>query len=93
MESIFKYSTIRFQQRDYPTLHGLSLDTNETYGSCMIHVDSYENSPSPILFHFMIDVSGSMIDMTENGRTKIQLLTHTLINMVHYFADFLRTEM
>lgn len=87
MESIFKYSTIRFQQRDYPTLHSVSLDTNETYGSCMIHVDSYENSPSPILFHFMIDVSGSMIDMTENGRTKIQLLTHTLINMVHYFAE------
>ena len=86
MNNLFEHCTIKYLQSPYPPLQFLSLEENETYGSCAVHIQSFETIQKPILFHFMIDVSGSMVDIVDNGRTKMQLLVHTLTNMVHYFA-------
>jgi uncharacterized protein YegL len=89
MENMFQASTICFCEK--PDLsHSNDIipkKDDEIYGSCVIGVDSMEISSRPIVFHFMVDVSGSMSDVTENGRTKMQLIVHTLTNMVHYFAS------
>jgi uncharacterized protein YegL len=87
MENMFQSSTICFLEKPYPSVDIISVKDDEIYGSCVICANSMEISSHPIVFHFMVDVSGSMSDVTENGRTKMQLIVHTLTNMVHYFAS------
>lgn len=59
----------------------------QKYG--VLALETSESSPSSnaMLFSFMIDVSGSMSDIVSKGRSKIQLLRHTLQNMMMYFAN------
>ena len=38
-------------------------------------------------FVFNVDCSGSMSDTCNDGRTKMDHANHTLINMIHYFAE------
>ena len=87
METLFQSSTICFVEKTYPNIDIIPKKDNEIYGSCVIHANTKELSTQPIIFHFMVDVSGSMSDRTESGRSKMQLLIHTLTNMVHYFAS------
>lgn len=72
-----------------PASHPLlvSSDTPPTYGALSFNVTNMEMNTCPQLFDFMVDVSGSMSDKTRDGRTKMQLIIHTLTNMVHYFAE------
>ena len=72
-----------------PSGHELfvSSDTPATYGALSFNVTNMEMNTCPQLFDFMVDVSGSMSDKTRDGRTKMQLIIHTLTNMVHYFAE------
>jgi len=72
-----------------PVSHPLlvSSDTPPTYGALSFNVTNMEMNTCPQLFDFMVDVSGSMSDKTRDGRTKMQLIIHTLTNMVHYFAE------
>jgi hypothetical protein len=87
MNYLFEHCTIDYLHKPYPSNDFLSLDDDETYGFCALHINASDKSTNPILFHFMIDVSGSMTDIVNHGRTKMQLLIHTLTNMVHYFAE------
>ena len=87
MNSLFQHCTIDYLHKPYPSNDFLTIDNDETYGFCALHITAPDQSTTPILFHFMIDVSGSMTDIVNNGRTKMQLLIHTLTNMVHYFAE------
>jgi len=59
----------------------------QKYG--VLSLETQESSPSSnaMLFSFMIDVSGSMSDIVSKDRSKIQLLRHTLQNMMLYFAN------
>lgn len=56
------------------------------YGVLSLETIETTSSNIPKLFTFMIDVSGSMSDVIHKGRSKIQLLKHTLQNMVLHFA-------
>jgi len=87
MENTLEKCTIHFLKKPYPENTIIPIQEDEIYGSCVVQVDPGEIITKQILFHFMIDVSGSMSDATENGRSKIQLLIHTLINMIHYLAE------
>jgi uncharacterized protein YegL len=64
-----------------------SLKENESYGVLCIQTETEPITSRPILFHFQVDVSGSMSDKTSDGRTKMQLIVHTLTNMLYYFAE------
>jgi len=70
------YDGISFQRK--PTEH---------YGVLCVQTETVQITRDPILFHFQVDVSGSMSDTTSDGRTKMQLVIHTLTNMLHYFAE------
>jgi hypothetical protein len=60
----------------------------EKYGTLSFDITNPKKMTNdPLLFHIYIDVSGSMSDVLNDGRTKIQLLKHTLCNILHYFAD------
>lgn len=87
MGSLFDSSTICFVDEPHPEIKIIPIRDDEIYASCVIHTDSIAIPSHPILFHFMVDVSGSMSDATENGRTKMQLIIHTLTNMINYFAE------
>lgn len=58
----------------------------QKYGVLSLETMDTNSSTIPKLFTFMIDVSGSMSDIVSKGRSKIQLLKHTLQNMVLHFA-------
>jgi uncharacterized protein YegL len=61
---------------------------NQKYGLLNLETCEKLTTHEPILFSFMIDVSGSMSDTVRGFRTKIQLLIMTLQNMVHYFTQY-----
>ena len=61
---------------------------SKKYGLLSLETCEKIDTNTPILFSFMIDVSGSMSDIVQGNRTKIHLLKHTLQNMVHYFAQY-----
>ena len=58
----------------------------QKYGVLSLETKASSPSSTSMLFSFMIDVSGSMSDIVSKGRSKIQLLRHTLQNMVLHFA-------
>ncbi len=62
-------------------------DDNSTYGVFNFNTISTDTTNEHLIFHFMVDVSGSMSDRIDDGRSKMQLIIHTLTNMIHYFAD------
>jgi len=63
-------------------------DNNKyTYGVFDFNTISTDTTNDHLIFHFMIDISGSMSDRIDDGRSKMQLIIHTLTNMIHYFAD------
>ena len=66
----------------------VSIDKKQKYGVLCLEIDSSEiQHEEPILFHIMLDVSGSMSDIVSYNRSKMQLLKHTITNMIHYFAE------
>lgn len=66
----------------------VSIDKEQKYGVLCLEIDSTEiKHEEPILFHIMLDVSGSMSDIVSYNRSKMQLLKHTITNMIHYFAE------
>jgi uncharacterized protein with von Willebrand factor type A (vWA) domain len=87
METLLEHSTVCFLEKPYHEVDIVSLEETQHFGSCVVHVKERCLHNRPILFHFMIDISGSMSDITENNRTKMQLLIHTLKNMILYFAN------
>ena len=87
MNDCFSYSTIRYLDKPYHNLDIVPLEENQDYGVCIVNAKKLDPIQEHILFHFMIDVSGSMSDVTERGRTKMQLLIHTLRNMIRYFSN------
>ena len=58
----------------------------QKYGVLSLETPDSASSSNTMLFSFMIDVSGSMSDIVSKGRSKMQLLRHTLQNMMLYFA-------
>ncbi len=68
----------------------------DKYGTLSFDIPNVEVQPKKsLLFHIYIDVSGSMSDIiqcptdfiTNPGRSKIQLLKHTLNNILYHFAE------
>src|SRR6056300_1442189 len=84
---MFTSSTLKYLSKPYHNLDIVPLEEDQEYGICVVHCGKQDPLEEPILFHFMIDVSGSMSDYTEKGRTKMQLLIHTLINMIRYLSE------
>jgi uncharacterized protein YegL len=58
-----------------------------TYGTLNISAGKASISTRPTLFRFTTDCSGSMSDVCKDGRTKMEHIRHTMVNMLHYFAD------
>jgi uncharacterized protein YegL len=57
------------------------------YGTLNILAGKASISARPTLFRFTTDCSGSMSDVCKDGRTKMEHIRHTMVNMLHYFAD------
>lgn len=60
------------------------------YGTMTFNIpDTKTTLDCPLLFHIYIDVSGSMSDIVDfkKNRSKMQLLKHTLKNILMHFAD------
>ena len=60
---------------------------NDIYGVLSFNVPTHDITTLPMFYHIMVDVSGSMSDKLCDGRTKMQLIIHTLTNILHYFAE------
>jgi len=63
---------------------------SDGYGTLSFHIsDSDTKRNHPILFHIYIDVSGSMSDIIDfkRNRSKMQLLKHTLKNILMHLAE------
>jgi hypothetical protein len=65
----------------------INFDKSDTYGALRFNTTSSEVTKQPLIFHYLVDVSGSMSDRTRDGRSKIRLIIHTLTNMFHYYAE------
>ena len=59
----------------------------DIYGVLSFNVPSHETTTLPVFYDIMVDVSGSMSDTLCDGRTKMQLIIHTLTNILHHFAE------
>jgi len=62
------------------------------YGTLSFNIPNIEEEykqSKPLLFHIYVDVSGSMADIIEfkQRRSKIQLIKHTLVNILHHLAE------
>ena len=77
---------IEYTKQELPVVDNHIENTNN-YGVLSLEMSDIKTNDSPILFHIMLDVSGSMSDVVSHNRTKIQLLKHTIVNMIHYFAE------
>ena len=78
---------VDYTSKQVPDLD-IGIETNKNYGVLSLQVDGNDiECKTPILFHIMLDVSGSMSDIVSHNRTKMQLLKHTITNMIYYFAE------
>jgi hypothetical protein len=73
------------QKNTAPAIPEISTET--PYASLSLHALEFKMISSAILFHFMIDRSGSMGDKCSDGRTKMEHTLHTLRNALHLFAS------
>lgn len=62
-------------------------EISKKYGILSFNTITTEITDESLVFHFMVDVSGSMSDKMCDGRSKMRLIIHTLTNMFHYFAE------
>lgn len=62
-------------------------EISKKYGILSFNTITTEITDESLVFHFMVDVSGSMSDRMRDGRSKMLLIIHTLTNMFHYFAE------
>ena len=66
----------------------IKIKTNEiNFNNSIISIDSIDSSLKKHHFVFDIDCSGSMSDVCNDGKTKMEHIIHTLINMISYFAE------
>ena len=83
---MIKTLNIEYTGKQLPIVDNNIEDTSN-YGVLSLETSDIKTNDLPILFHIMLDVSGSMSDIVSHNRTKIQLLKHTIVNMIHYFAE------
>ncbi len=84
---MFKSFRVEYTSKSMPDVC-IDIDKQKKYGVMTLQVDdNIRVGGSPILFHIMLDVSGSMSDYVSHNRTKMQLLKHTITNMLYYFAE------
>jgi hypothetical protein len=84
---MFKSFRVEYTSQSMPDV-SIDIDNQKKYGVLSLQVDdNIILDESPILFHIMLDVSGSMSDYVSHNRTKMQLLKHTITNMLYYFAE------
>jgi len=62
-------------------------DEHDHYGVLSFNTPTTDSNTHEMLYHIKVDVSGSMSDCLRDGRSKMQLIVHTLTNMLHYFAE------
>jgi hypothetical protein len=63
-------------------------DTPEyTFGIIQIKTNQTTQSNTPIAIFFSVDDSGSMSDITSDGRTKMQHIKHTLKRILQMFSE------
>jgi hypothetical protein len=65
----------------------LILSSNVKFGLLTLKAISSSLTKLEQDFIFQIDCSGSMSDICEDGRTKMQHIIHTLKNMIRYFKE------
>ena len=83
---MIKTFNIEYTGKQLPIVDNNIEDSNN-YGVLSLEMSDIKTTDVPILFHIMLDVSGSMSDIVSHNRTKMQLLKHTIVNMIHYFAE------
>ena len=83
---MIKTFNIEYTGKQLPIVDNNIEDTSN-YGVLSLEMSDIQINDAPILFHIMLDVSGSMSDIVSHNRTKMQLLKHTIENMIHYFAE------
>lgn len=67
-----------------------SIPQTQHYGVLNIQLPKIEITEEPIIIHFMVDESGSMVEPSTEfkmSQTKMELVQQTIINMLNYIAE------
>ena len=77
-----------FKQQIIKIHNGLPLlATGEDFGTFELEIDKIEITDKPTSINIMLDKSGSMDDMCEDGKTKMEQITHVVTNMLRYISN------
>ena len=87
MSEMIKNQWLAFDTDANPCDIHIQKKESESYGVLSFNTPTLDATTESMLYHIKVDVSGSMSDRMLDGRCKMQLVVHTLTNMMHYFAD------
>ena len=91
MSEITTTSLAFVSQSELPHTPIQTLRDDESYGVFLFETENVSTSKheNKHVFHIMVDVSASMSDKISDysNQTKCDLVVHTLVNILHYFAD------
>ena len=65
---------------------------NKHFGTLSLTTEKTEPMTLPLAIFFNVDYSGSMSDICNDGRTKMQHIVHTLNNILKVFAEMQNVE-
>lgn len=61
---------------------------SKNYGTMNFAIGELDTTrDEPVLFQIYVDVSGSMSDIVSKQQTKMTIVKHTLVNILHHFAE------
>ena len=77
-----------FKQQTIKIHNGLSLlAAGEDFGTFELELEKTDITDKPTRINIMLDKSGSMDDMCEDGKTKMEQILHVVTNMIRYISS------
>jgi uncharacterized protein YegL len=85
--NILSQNTICFETKNINSEHIPIPIPDAKFGILNFRAVTAEETNDELDFLFIVDCSGSMIDLCSDGRTKMQHIIHTLKNMILFFHE------